>query len=120
MPAPTTTYCGDKTWTLWDRFEIDGRKEGGKEMTIKDLIDYFSNEHKLELQMLSSGVTLLYSFFIAKAKKEKRLQMSISEAVKEIGKRELGSHEQYLVLDVCVNDDQDEDQEVPYIRYRFR
>ena len=56
MPAPKNTYCGDKTWTLWDRFDIDGRKPDGGEMTVGELIDYFKNEHKLELQMLSSGV----------------------------------------------------------------
>lgn len=71
------TYCGDKTWTLWDRFDIDGRKADGGEMTVGELIDYFKNEHKLEMQMLSSGVTLLYSFFIAPAKKKERLAMKI-------------------------------------------
>lgn len=26
---------------MWDRFEIDGRKEDGSEMTMQELIDYF-------------------------------------------------------------------------------
>lgn len=121
MAPAKTTYLKDKTWTLWDRFEIDGRKAEGGEMTIGQLIEHFKNEHKLEVQMLSSGVTLLYSFFIAPNKKKERLQMTVSQAVKEIGKREIGEHEQYLVLDVCVNDlEEDEDQDVPYVRYRFR
>jgi len=67
----------DKTWTLWDRFEIDGRKSGGGEMTIGELIEYFKTDHKLEVQMLSSGVTLLYSFFIQPNKKKERLQMTV-------------------------------------------
>lgn len=46
-------------------------------MTVGELIDYFQKDHKLELQMLSSGVTLLYSFFIAPAKKAERLAMKI-------------------------------------------
>jgi ubiquitin-activating enzyme E1 len=120
MPAPKNTYCGDKTWTLWDRFDIDGRKPDGSEMTIGELIAYFKDNHKLELQMLSSGVTLLYSFFIQPSKKAQRLAMKISDAVKEVGKREIGSHEKYFTLDVCVNDEEDEDQDVPYVRYRFR
>jgi len=120
MPAPKNTYCGDKHWTLWDRFDIDGRKADGSEMTIGELIDYFKNDHKLELQMLSSGVTLLYSFFIQPSKKAERLKMKISDAVREVGKREIGDHEKYLTLDVCVNDEEDEDQDVPYVRYRFR
>ena len=43
-----------------------------------------------------------------------------SDAVKQVGKRELGDHEKYFTLDICVNDENDEDQEVPYVRYRFR
>lgn len=120
MQPAKTTYLKDKTWTLWDRFEIDGRCNG-KEMTIGGLIEYFKVEHKLDIQMLSSGVTLLFSFFLQPNKKKDRLNMSVSQAVKEVGKREIGDHENYLVLDVCVNDlEEDEDQEVPYVRYRFR
>ena len=62
---------------MWDRFDIDGRKADGGEMTIKELINYFKDEHKLELQMLSSGVTLLYSFFIQPSKKKDRENMKI-------------------------------------------
>jgi len=121
MAPAKTTYLKDKTWTLWDRFEIDGRKTGGGEMTIGELIEYFKSEHKLEVQMLSSGVTLLYSFFIQPGKKKERLQMTVSNAVREVGKRDIGDHEQYLVLDVCVNDlEEEEDQDVPYVRYQFR
>ena len=40
--------------------------------------------------------------------------------MKQVGKRELGDHEKYFTLDICVNDEEDEDQEVPYVRYRFR
>ena len=72
-----TTYMKDKTWTLWDRFEVEGRKQDGAEMTIAEFIEYFKKEHKLDLQMLSSGVTLLYSFFIPPAKKKDRLAMTI-------------------------------------------
>ena len=48
------------------------------------------------------------------------LHTIFSDAVREVGKREIGDHEKYLTLDVCVNDEDDEDQDVPYVRYRFR
>ena len=31
----------EKDFTLWDRFEIDGKKANGEEMTIGDLIEFF-------------------------------------------------------------------------------
>lgn len=45
-----------------------------------------------------------------------------SEAVKTVGKKDIAAHERYLVLDVCCNDltEAEEDQDVPYVRYRFR
>jgi len=123
MAPPKNTYLGDNHWTLWDRFDIDGRKQDGSEMTIGELLDHFKNDRKLEVQMLSSGVTLLYSFFLNPPKKKQdRLAMTVSEAVKTVGKREIADHERYLVLDVCCNDltEAEEDQDVPYVRYRFR
>ena len=40
---------------LWDRFEVD-------DMTLREFIDYF-DEKGLEVQMLSSGVSLLFASF---------------------------------------------------------
>ena len=31
----------DKEFTLWDRFELDSKKEDGSEMTLQDLMDHF-------------------------------------------------------------------------------
>lgn len=31
----------DKEFTLWDRFEVNGLKDGGGEMTMQELFDYF-------------------------------------------------------------------------------
>lgn len=123
MAPQKNTYLNDQNWTLWDRFDIDGRKPDGSEMTIGEFIENFKTDRKLEIQMLSSGVTLLYSFFLnPPTKKKARLAMSVSEAVKTVGKKEIGAHERYIVLDVCCNDltEEEEDQDVPYVRYRFR
>ncbi|KAJ3130581.1 hypothetical protein HK100_007942 [Physocladia obscura] len=104
----------DKEWTLWDRFDVHGN------LTLKQLIDKFKDEHELEITMLSSGVSMLYSFFMQKAKREERLNMTIIDLIESISKKPVPSDVTALVLEVCVNDRDGEDVEVPYVRIVVR
>ena len=58
-------------WTLWDRFDINL----GKELTLKEFLAYFQSEHKLEVTMISSGVSILYSFFTNRKKLAERMPL---------------------------------------------
>lgn len=67
--------------------------------------------------MLSQGVSMLYSFFMPATKLKDRLDQPITEIVSRVSKRKLGRHERALVLELCCNDENGEDVEVPYVRY---
>jgi len=116
--APKMKYY-DTEWTLWDRFEINALKEDGSEMTMKDFMDHFESQHKLEITMLSSGVSMLYSFFMQKGKREERMTMAMSDVIKTVSKKELEPHVQAFVLELCCNDTEGEDVEVPYVKYNL-
>jgi len=104
----------DIEWTLWDRFDVVG------DITLKELIELFKEKHELEITMMSSGVSMLYSSFLPPKKLQERLNMKISTLVETISKKPIPDHVKSLVLELCVNDKNDEDVEVPYVRVVIR
>jgi len=108
-------------WTLWDRYDIDE----GRELTLREFIDLFKDRYKLEVTMISSGVSILYSFFTNQKKLKERYPMTMSKLVTEVSKTEFKPKQKYITFEICCNDmnaaaaDDDEDVEVPYVRYRF-
>uniref|UniRef100_A0A6G1S3P9 E1 ubiquitin-activating enzyme n=1 Tax=Aceria tosichella TaxID=561515 RepID=A0A6G1S3P9_9ACAR len=112
MRAPKNKYY-DKEFTLWDRFEIDG------EITLKEFLEYFKTQHNLEITMLSQGVCMLYSFFLPPAKAAERMNLGMKELVEKVSKKTIEPHVRALVFELCCNDLDGEDVEVPYVKYNL-
>jgi len=102
-------------WTLWDRYDVDE----GREVTLKGFLALFQEKHKLEITMISSGVSILYSSFTNQKKLKERMPMTMSQLVLEVSKTEFKPKQKYITFEICCNDADDEDVEVPYVRYRF-
>lgn len=88
-----------------------------KDLTLKEFIEHFKVKHQLEVTMLSWSVSMLYSSFMPK---KDRLGMKISELIETITKKPIPKHVQSLVLEMCANDADGEDVEVPYVKLNIR
>jgi len=110
IEAPKNKYY-DTEFTLWDRFEVQG------DMTMKQFIDHFQEKHDLEITMLSQGVCMLYAFFMSPAKTKERMEQMMTKVVTKVSKKPIPAHSKALVLELCVNDKDGEDVEVPYVKY---
>ncbi|XP_075993676.1 ubiquitin-like modifier-activating enzyme 1 [Genypterus blacodes] len=117
--APSHKYY-ETDWTLWDRFEVQGRQPGGEEMTLRQFLDYFKTEHQLKITMLTLELSLLYASFIPAATCEERLDLPLTEVVSRVTRRKLGKHVKTLPLQLSCADQTDSDIDVPYVRYTIR
>ncbi|KAG8527468.1 uncharacterized protein KY384_007620 [Bacidia gigantensis] len=92
---------------LWDRFEVD-------DMTLKEFLAHFE-EKGLNIQMLSSGVSLLYASFYPQAKLRDRMGLTMSKLVETVSRKPLPDHQRNIIFEMTVEDITEEDVEVPYV-----
>ncbi|XP_042235565.1 ubiquitin-like modifier-activating enzyme 1 [Homarus americanus] len=129
--APTNIYNG-VTWTLWDRFEVEG------DITLEEFFTYFKDHHQLEVTMVSCGNHTIHSFMIPRKERARRRTMKISDILVDVMKEAKtkqsegqivpdeaqGGEEPWispvLMLDICAIDREGEDVDVPHVRYVVR
>lgn len=113
IAAPKKKY-DNYEFTLWDRLEVSGPK------TLRQLISWIEEESNLEVAMLSSGVSLLYGFFMANQKRQERLDKDVKLILEEVTREKLADHRRSVVFEVMMNDKNKEDVEIPYIKYNLK
>jgi len=114
IAAPSRKF-GSFDWSLWSRIDLDMG-----DISLEKFLAHFKTLN-LEVSMISCGVSILYSSFMTTKKKlAERLPMKMSELVLSIAKIEIAPKQKYLILEVCCTDEDDEDIETPYVRYKFR
>lgn len=115
MPAPKEKVRDGWEWSLWDNIEIDGP------MTVQQFLDHMSEKCKMEVSMISSGVAMIYSFFMNKEKQKARLGQELSTLISDVTKAPLPVNKDHLMLEiVCAREEDDEDVDVPSVKYKFK
>ena len=98
---------------IWDRFDVPGT------LTLKEFLEEFKKKKGLEITMLSCGVTLLYNSFFA-AKQASRMNLTLPKLVETVSKKPIPSHAKDLIFEICADDEEGEDVEVPFVRVDLR
>ena len=98
---------------IWDRFDVNGN------MTLKEFLAHFEKDKGLKITMLSCGVTLLYNSFFAH-KQANRMNLTLPKLVEFVGKKPIAPHQKDLIFEICADDEEGEDVEVPFVRVDLR
>ncbi|KAF2182461.1 ubiquitin-activating enzyme E1 [Zopfia rhizophila CBS 207.26] len=97
---------------LWDRFELE-------DVTLSQFLEHFE-EKGLTIQMVSSGVSLLYASFYPPSKLKDRMPLTMSKLVEHISKKPVPDHQKNVIFEVTAEDQTEEDVEVPYVMVKLQ
>lgn len=112
IAAPKSKY-GETTWTLWDRFEFNN------DPTLTEVLKHFDEKHGLDISMVSSGVSILWSSFTAPKKSQERLPMKMRQLVEHVSKKPIPPWTKNIIVEVMASDKEGEDVEIPFITVRI-
>lgn len=115
VPPKQQKYL-EKTFTLWDRFEVKG------DLTVEGLIEYFKKNHGLVPTMISAGMSVIYSpHFMRQSNKAQDMKRKITDLYETVTKGKIPAHVRSLTLDMlCEDNDGNDVDDVPYIKFTFK
>ena len=70
--------------------------------TSDKFLEYFKTKFNLDVQMLSQGVSILYSFFANKKKVEERMVMPMSKIITSITGKEFPPNQLFIILELLL------------------
>jgi ubiquitin-activating enzyme E1 len=112
LPAPKFSFNGGVShFTLWDSFRVPLSQV----LNLSGLLEKIRAECALEVSMLSSGPSLLYSSYMAKTTTPERMAMPLDQLISFVSKKPIPDHVDVLTLEALCEDSQGEDVEFPYI-----
>lgn len=116
-PVTTKAMVNGEEWkfSAWDRVDI-----ADPDMTLEGLQAYMESQYRVELGMLSHGVSILFSSFMNAKKLRERKTMKIKDIVESVTKRTIPAEQKYLIFELIVNDTETGDEvEFPYLRFKL-
>jgi ubiquitin-activating enzyme E1 len=114
-PLQPMSPSGNRTFSLWDRIEVDGN---GHDLTLAEFMEHFERELGLHISMMSCGVAILFSGWLAPKKAAERRATPLTELAQAVGKIQLTDKDRFLVFEVMAEDaSTGEEVEVPFVRY---
>jgi len=108
--APAKIEHGDKSWSIWDRWVIEG------DLTVQGIMDWMKKNHNLEVSTVLCGQTCLYMMWNPKHKV--RINEKISDLATTVAKLDLSTNRKVDLILGC-DDENDETIEVPTITIKL-
>lgn len=114
LPSTKITYNGDRSIDkVWGRFYI------GEDVTLQGLIDWFAENHGLEVSMIACESLLLYASFFPPKKLQDRLSLPISKLIESVSGKPVPQDESVVLLEVCADDNEGEDvEDLPFVQVK--
>lgn len=102
-------------FTSWDKVEINHLGDA----TLKQFIDYLTDEVQVEVMIMSAGNACLYNAYLPAHKK--RLAEKVSTLWETVTKNKISPKVNYLTIEVSASDaDDGVDVQIPTIKFKFR